>query len=266
MIGGPVPVCREATPRATDTRTYTPTSTPTPISTLTRTYTPTPTPTRTYTPTSGTTITATPSVSTTPGTSTTPAATDTPCAISFSDVHPSDYFYGAVSYLYCHGAISGYSDGSFRPYNNTTRGQLCKIVILAEGWVVICPQTPTFVDVPVDDPFYCYIETADRHNLISGYAGNVFHPNYNITRGQLTKVIVLAEQWTIYTPPSPTFTDVTTVNPFYQYIETAYAHNIISGYSCGNPEEPCPGLYFRPNSLTTRGQISKIVYMAVTQP
>ena len=50
-------------------------------------------------------------------------------------------------------------------------------------------------------------------------------------------------------------------NPFYAYIETAYAHNIISGYSCG---PSC--LEFRPGNSATRGQICKIVYLAVTSP
>src|SRR5207244_4013629 len=37
-----------------------------------------------------------------------PNATVTPtsCMIPFTDIHPSDYFYEAVRYLYCHGAIS----------------------------------------------------------------------------------------------------------------------------------------------------------------
>jgi S-layer homology domain len=45
--------------------------------------------------------------------------------------------------------------------------------------------------------------------------------------------------------------------PFYSFIETAYSHNLISGYTCS------PGcLEFRPGSSATRGQISKIVYQA----
>src|SRR5690349_20140172 len=56
--------------------------------------------------------------------------TPTPCPVSFSDVHTTDYFYQPVLYLACDGAISGYADGTFRPYNQTTRGQMVKIVIL----------------------------------------------------------------------------------------------------------------------------------------
>ena len=62
-------------------------------------------------------------------------------------------------------------------------------------------------------------------------------------------------------PPTPTFVDVPANNPFYGYIETAYNHGIISGYSCGSG---C--LAYHPGNSATRGQIAKIVYTAVTQP
>src|SRR5205814_5377131 len=65
----------------------------------------------------------------TPTNTPTPTLTVTPCPMNFSDVHPTDYFYEAVRYLYCEGAISGYDDGTFRPGNYTTRAQLCKIVV-----------------------------------------------------------------------------------------------------------------------------------------
>ena len=50
-------------------------------------------------------------------------------------------------------------------------------------------------------------------------------------------------------------------------IERVALHNVISGYSCdpgmtnpcsGQPEA-CPGVYFRPCALATRGQTAKIV-------
>jgi len=195
-------------------------------------------------------------VPTTCGTSTpTPVITATPCPINFSDVQTTDYFYEAVRYLYCRGAISGYADGTFRPYNNTTRGQLSKIIVLAEGWSLYTPPSPTFSDVPATDTFYLYIETAHDRGIISGYADNTFRPGNNVTRGQLSKIIVLAQSWMIYTPPSPTFLDVPATDTFYPYIETAYYYSIISGYADNT---------FRPGNSATRGQISKIVYLAVT--
>lgn len=187
----------------------------------------------------------------------TPAPTHTPCPINFSDVHSTDYFYQSVQYLYCEGAISGYSDNTFRPYNNTTRGQLSKIVVLAEGWSIDTTGGPHFTDVPATNPFYTFIETAYNHHIISGYADGTFRWGNNVTRAQLSKIVVSAEGWAINTTGGPHFTDVPQTDPFYSYIETAYNHAIISGYADGT---------FRPGNNATRGQIAKIVYNAVTSP
>src|SRR5205085_2029779 len=78
----------------------------------------------TPTSTSTATSTATPPITAT----STSTPTSTPCTITFTDVHPADYFYNGVRWLYCRGAISGYNDNTFRPYNNTTRGQMVKII------------------------------------------------------------------------------------------------------------------------------------------
>lgn len=205
----------------------------------------------------------------------TPTGTATPCPISFSDVHPSDYFYEPVRYLYCMGAISGYADGTFRPFNTTTRSQLTKILVIAEGWPLLNPEVPTFNDVPTTNPFYVFVETAYDRNIISGYGcggpgepcpGSYFRPFNNVTRGQLCKIVVLAEGWPSDTTGGPHFNDVPTDNPFYNMIETAFNKGIISGYGCGGPGEPCPGSYFRWGNNATRGQIAKIVYNAVTAP
>jgi hypothetical protein len=153
------------------------------------------------------------------------------------------------------GIISGYADGSFRPYNDTTRAQLCKIVVLAQKWDIYTPPVPSFVDVPTEHPFYAYIETAYHRHVISGYDDNTFRPYNNVNRGQLCKIVVLAREWEIYVPPAPTFSDVPATHTFYAYIETAYGQSIISGYSDGT---------FHPGSNATRGQISKIVYNAIT--
>jgi hypothetical protein len=204
------------------------------------------------------TATATPPTNTPTLTSTN---TVTPCPLPFTDVNPNDYFYPAVRYLYCRGVISGYGDGTFRPYNNTTRGQLAKIVVLAEGFPIYTPPVPTFLDVPPTDPFYRYIETAYHAGLVSGYgcgAGCLeFRPGNSVTRGQVSKIVALAAGWELRDPPAPTFRDVPVGNTFYRYVETAYCHGIISGYTCG-PD--C--LEFRPGNNVTRGQLSKIIVLA----
>jgi len=176
-----------------------------------------------------------------------------------------------VRYLYCHGVVSGYADNTFRPYANTTRGQMVKIVVLGFGIAIQTPTTPTFSDVPASHPFYQFIETAAAHNIVSGYADGTFRPQNNVTRGQLSKIDVVAAGWALLNPPAAgrTFTDVIPNTAFYEFVETAACHGIISGYTCGGPGEPCDDqgrAYFRQNNDATRGQISKIVYLSLTAP
>jgi S-layer homology domain len=179
------------------------------------------------------------------------------CNLSFSDVNSTDYFYSAVEYLSCQAAISGYPDGTFRPYDNTTRGQLAKIVTLAEGWQVQNPSTGHFLDVLPGSTFYEYVETMYAQNVISGYPDGTFRPGAQVTRGQAAKIVVLSAGWTIDVTGGPHFNDVAPDSTFYTYVETAYNHGVISGYPDGT---------FRPGNSATRGQISKIVYNAVAFP
>lgn len=223
----------------TDTPTRTPTFTHSPTDTRTPTYTHSPTDTRTPT------YTRTPSPPHT--------ITPLPCA-TYTDVYPGQYFYQAVDWLTCRHAVSGYADGTFRPFNNVTRAQAVKIVVLGEGWPLYSPPRPTFNDVFPADWHYQYIETANFHGIITGYGDGAFRPQNNITRGQLSKVIVLASLWSLLDPEVPHFIDVPRGSTFYTYIETAYAHQIISGYGDGS---------FRPQLNATRGQYCKMLYVAL---
>ncbi|HMA36680.1 MAG TPA: S-layer homology domain-containing protein, partial [Chloroflexia bacterium] len=250
-------------------------------------------------PTTATTIaTTTPAPPTTPppASATRPAAPTntvgpraTPCALSFTDVHAPDYFYTPVLYLACHGVISGYANGdgtySFRPYNQTTRAQQVKIVVLGFARPIMTPAggNSTFADVPPSQPFFAVVETAAADQIVSGYTCGgpnepcdsahrpYFRPYANVTRGQLAKITVATAGWALRMPPSPTFADVAPGSPFYAFVETAACRGVVSGYACGGPGEICDAQnrpYFRLGNPATRGQIAKIVYNALqsTQP
>jgi len=273
------PTSTTVAPTATATASNTPTpptNTPLPLS-------PTATKTNTAVPPSGTPLPP----SATPPVTNTPSPSATPCPLTFTDVHATDYFYTPVLYLACHGVVSGYSNGdgtfSFRPYNNTTRAQMVKIVVLGYGKAIVTPAggNHTFADVLPSNPFFAVVETAGADNIVSGYnCGGpnepcdsahrpYFRPYANVTRGQLSKIDVVAAGWALRNPVIGSFEDVLPGTAFYQFVEAAYCQGVISGYSCGGPGEPCDGTnrpYFRQYNQATRGQIAKIVYLSVTGP
>jgi hypothetical protein len=173
----------------------------------------------------------------------------------FSDVPRDFWAFVPIDYLAARGIVSGYADGTFRPYNNATRGQFSKMVVAAEEWPVVTPARPTFSDVPPSNPFYAVIETAYAHGVISGYADGTFRPNNYITRGQISKLITLAEAWPLDPPAAPSFNDVPPGSAFYPFVEAVATRGVASGYADGT---------FRPNTNATRAQLSKMLYNALT--
>ncbi|HEX8220485.1 MAG TPA: N,N-dimethylformamidase beta subunit family domain-containing protein, partial [Chloroflexia bacterium] len=139
------------------------------------------------------------------------------------------------------------------------------------------PNT-TFSDVMPQSVFKPHLEWMASRGYISGYAcgaegepcpGTYFRPSASVTRGQLLKMVVSATGWAIDNPKDPSFADVPRDSAFFTYIETAARRGIINGYTCGSDTEPCDeaGLpYFRPTSNITRGQLSKVLALAVGLP
>lgn len=195
------------------------------------------------------------------------------CTVAFNDVPPDSTFYPYIRCLACRGVVGGYPDGTFRPNNNVTRGQMVKI--LCGAWGCQEPVSwQTFQDVPPSSTFYEDIERFTSRGYMGGYPCGgpgepcvppenrpYFRPNRTATRGQLSKVAALSAG--ISDPPvGQPFEDVLPGSTFYTYTTQLVSLGIMSGYPCGGPGEPCmpPGNrpYFRPNNNVTRGQTAKI--------
>jgi S-layer homology domain len=254
-------------PTATDTPTLGPTDTPLPS------YTPRPTHTPTVTNTPGgptdTPIpTDTPLPTETPGgptdTPVPPTVTPTDCPNPFTDIN-GNIFYPAIHYLNCRGVVNGTDATHYSPAGTSTRGQFAKVVVLGFGIPFYTPTVQTFTDVPPSYFAYLYIETGYHAGILSGFdaascvaAGKIYPcylPNNPITRAQLTKLVVNAGGYTLYTPTNgQDFTDVPPSNVFYVSIETAYHNGIVHGY---------PGNLFLPNANIRRDEMAQIVYEGI---
>lgn len=138
----------------------------------------------------------------TPSPTPTPSTTPTPtsCVLLFDDVAPNSTFYTYVRCLSCRGIVQGYADGTFRPNNPVTRGQLAKFVSQSAGFSDI-PGAQQFEDVPVGSTFYAWVWRLAHREIMGGYAcgglgepcgmdnSPYFRPSAEATRGQLTKIV-----------------------------------------------------------------------------
>jgi glucose/arabinose dehydrogenase len=153
------------------------------------------------------------------------------------------------------------------------------------GGTTTTPTTPptatptntavTFQDVPPDNTFYPYVSCLARIGIVQGYpcggagepcgpTGNpYFRPNAYVTRGQIGKIVAESAFFDQQIPPTQqTFEDVPYGSTFWLYVERLAETNLIGGYACGGPNEPCGPTslpYFRPHAGATRGQLTKIV-------
>jgi S-layer family protein len=193
--------------------------------------------------------------------------------VSFTDVPPTNTFYANIRCLACRGTLGGYSDGTFRPNNDITRGQIAKVVSNAAGFSED-PGAQIYEDVPPSNTFYTWINRLSSRGHMGGYncggagepcgAGNkpYFRPNAPATRGQLAKIVASAAQIS-GTPTGQRYADVELDSTFYVWIEQLSSLGVMGGYACGTiPTEPCDDRsrpYFRPSNNVTRGQASKIV-------
>ncbi len=133
-----------------------------------------------------------------PGTATpTPSA----CNLQYTDVPVGSTFYPYIHCLACLGIINGYPDGTFKPNNPVTRGQLSKIVSNSAGFSDN-QTTQMFQDVPIGSTFFQFVGRLVSRGYISGYPcggvgepcvppGNLpyFRTNNNATRGQISKIV-----------------------------------------------------------------------------
>jgi hypothetical protein len=267
----PTPTALATTP-PTATRTSTSTNTVVPPS-ATRTNTPGG-PTATIAPSNTPALpSATHTNTPVPPTQTPGGATATVCSLEYIDVPTTNTFYPFIRCLACRGIISGYTDGTFRPGNNITRGQIAKMVSNSAGFSEDAgPQI--YEDVPVGSPFYDWVNRLSMRGHMGGYPCGLvpeepceppddrpyFRPFASATRGQLSKIVSNAAG-VAGEPSSLYYTDVPEDHPFYIWIMRLTNLGVMSGYPCGGENEPCDDQnrpYFRPFNDVTRGQASKI--------
>ncbi len=85
------------------------------------------------------------------------------------------------------GIVGGYENGTFRPDNELTRAELCKIVNLIFDFST--PHTINFADIKNTDWFYGHVLIAKQAGYINGFEDNTFRGNNKLTREQTCAII-----------------------------------------------------------------------------
>jgi uncharacterized repeat protein (TIGR02059 family) len=109
----------------------------------------------------------------------------------FSDVKPADWFYDEVASAKAAGYISGYPDGTFKPYNAITRQEAAAVLTKLLG---LRPETGSAVE-----PFSDYdsidqwalpsVNAVAAHGIMHGFPDKSFGARKNITRAETVVIL-----------------------------------------------------------------------------
>lgn len=181
----------------------------------------------------------------------------TATAISEISLHWSSQY---VEYFRRKGVLRGYEKGEMKPDQPITRAEFTKVILEAlDVSLTGVKFEQRFSDVKKNDWYSRYVLKAESLGIIQGYNDGSFRPNEQVTRAEALAIIFRA-----FDIPSTSndfhstslkkiFSDVPQGQWFTNYVSNAYESGLIKGYTDGS---------FRPHGLITRGEASKITYLA----
>lgn len=160
------------------------------------------------------------------------AETSTPSnstnSLNFSDVKVTDYFYEAVKILTERGIIKGFPDGTFKPYQKVTRGQVAVILANLLKLDTSNVEDPGFTDVPKTHPYYGAIAALYKAGYIKGFEDGTFKPGETINRYHAALILTKVFKLTAKNPYELPFTDV---YPAYKEAVSAFYENKVTSGS-----------------------------------
>lgn len=122
----------------------------------------------------------------------------------FKDVAANSAASGYIASAAQKGIINGYSDGTFRPAEPITRGQMA--LLLQRAFNLTEKGEVYFRDIPQSGPQYDAINTIATAGLASGYADGTFQPKDSVTRQDFAVFVArgLNDDFRVEAPaPSP---------------------------------------------------------------
>lgn len=178
---------------------------------------------------------------------------DSPVSMPFRDVPASEWFYGAVQYVYGNGMMSGTEPDLFSPGVTTTRGMIVTILYRLEGRPAV--TAAPFLDVPASQYYADAVAWASDHGIVSGYGDAIFGPDDTITREQMASILYRYAKYKGYDMSGSAdisgYADAGKISPYaVAALQWANANGLVSGTTPATLE---------PGGSATRAQVASIL-------
>ena len=176
--------------------------------------------------------------------------------LPFTDVHPGDWFYDPVCFVYENGLMTGTSADTFEPNTPLSRAMLVAVLHRLEG----SPQASgsNFSDVASGDWYAQAVNWAASVGVVNGMGDGSFQPNAAITREQMAAIL---RNYAAYKGMDVTtsgdlsaYSDAASVSDWAQEsVAWAVEQGLISGMTVDTLE---------PQGLSTRAQAATVLMNA----
>lgn len=117
----------------------------------------------------------------------------TPVFAAYTDIDDSATYLEAAYRLSDLDILSGYEDGTFRPYESVTRAQVAKMIVCVmdkEDVAKTRGYSSRFFDVPDGHWAVPYINYAAQNGILKGYADGSFGPEREVTYAELSAILL----------------------------------------------------------------------------
>lgn len=187
-----------------------------------------------------------------PATAATTAPPSKVCATpNFTDISSTTTFYAATTWLRCEGISAGYADGTFRPGQQITRGEVAALLFRYSGETHNPGTQRDFTDVSPSSSYFKATSWMKDKSITSGYSNGSYGVNNPITRGELSAFLLRYSGTSFSAPAVSPYTDMKQGDSFYAPATWLYSTKQIGGYKDGS---------FKPTREVTRGETAAFMY------
>ncbi|WP_240333913.1 S8 family serine peptidase [Rothia sp. ZJ932] len=174
--------------------------------------------------------------------------------VGFTDITGSS-FAQEIRWLSQAGISTGWSDGTYRPYQTVSRADIAAFLYrLAGSPTYTAPTTPNFKDLPTTHPFYHEISWLAENGISTGWSDGTYRPDQAINRDAMAAFFYRMAGEPAHTAATRSpFTDITANDMFYHEVSWFAATGITTGWLDGT---------FRPRATVTREAMAAFMYRA----
>lgn len=183
-----------------------------------------------------------------------------PDGIPFTDNDESRYEFHVMENLSRVGIILGNEKGEALPYANVTRAEATAMVMRFLGISPVVNSQMSFTDVSREDWFYGNVAALYEAGIVMGDSETSFSPYRNVTREEITVMVVRALQYADLRCPFRNEENIADMESVSEWAKDAYEYigvNYVSDYEGEDTDRPYRMLY--PQKAATRYDIAYII-------